>query len=87
MRHPPSSTAAPKVEIFGYCSVDSETRFILGIHGNYDPAADAFEVNAKSARAVDMGMKEPYRKYARYWLAGDDLSTTSAGSTPRIVRA
>ena len=53
--------------------MDSETRFILGIHGNYDPTADAFEINADSARSGDMSMKEPYRKYARYWLAGDDM--------------
>ncbi len=56
------------VEIFGYCSVDSETRFILGIHGNYDPTADAFEINAKSARAGDMSMKEPYTTYAHWFL-------------------
>ena len=61
------------VEIFGYCSVDSESRFVLGIHGNYDSTADAFAINAESARTGDMSMKESYRKYAHYWLAGDDL--------------
>ena len=61
------------VEIFGYCSVDSERRFVLDIHGNYDPTADAFAINAESARTWDMSMKESCRKYARYWLASDDL--------------
>ena len=61
------------VEMCGYCSVDSYTRFILGIHGNYDAGANAFAINAEAARAGEMATKEPYRKYARYWLAGDDM--------------
>ena len=61
------------VEIFGYCSVDGGSRYILGIHANYDAAADAFEINAESARAEQMSMKEAYRKHAHYWLVGDDL--------------
>ena len=61
------------VEIFGYCSVDSDSRYILGFHQNYDPEVDGFEINTEAARIGDMSAKEPYRKFARYWLAGDDL--------------
>ena len=60
-------------EIMANCSVDSESRFILGLHPNFDTGADAFAINAEAARTGDMTAKEPYRKYARYWLAGDDL--------------
>ena len=60
-------------EILSYCSVDSESRFILGLHPNFDTGVDAFAINAEAARTGDMSHKEPYRKYARYWLAGDDL--------------
>ena len=61
------------VEIFGYCSVDGASRYILGLHGNYDAAANAFDVNTESARTGQMSMKEAYRKHAHYWLVGDDL--------------
>ena len=60
-------------EIFGYCSVDSHSRYILGFHQNYDPGVDEFTINRGAAQIGDMSAKEPYRKYARYWLAGDDL--------------
>lgn len=61
------------VEIFGYCSVDSFSRYILGFHQNYDASVDGLAINLEAARAGDMSAKEPYRRYARYWLAGDDL--------------
>ena len=61
------------VEIFAYCSVDSASRYVLGMHPNYDPNVDEFSINREAARIGDMSAKEPYRKYARYWLAGDDM--------------
>ena len=61
------------VEIFGYCSVHSATRYVLGLHANYDAAANAFKINAESAGAGEMSLKEAYRKHAQYWLVGDDL--------------
>ena len=61
------------VELSAYCSVDSASRFILGLHGNFDAGIDAFRVNQEAARNGDMEEKEPFRRYARYWLAGDDL--------------
>ena len=61
------------VEIFAYCSVDSASRYVLGMHPNYDPNVDEFTINREAARIGDMSAKEPYRKYARYWLAGDDM--------------
>ena len=61
------------VDISAYCSVDSDTRFILGLHSNFDAGADAFAINAESARTGDMEAQEPFRKHARYWLAGDEL--------------
>ena len=61
------------VEIFGYCSVDGASRYILGLHGNYDAAANAFDINSESARTGQMSMKEAYRQHAHYWLVGDDL--------------
>ncbi|MDE0372436.1 MAG: hypothetical protein OXI73_07830 [Rhodospirillales bacterium] len=61
------------VDISSYCSVDAASRFILGLHCNFDAAADAFAVNAEAAKTGDMARPEPFRQDARYWLAGDEL--------------
>ena len=61
------------VDISSYCNVDANSRFILGLHGNFDAAADAFAINAKAAKIGDMARGEPFRQDARYWLAGDEL--------------
>ena len=68
------------VEISSYCSVDSDTRFILGLHGNFDSGVDPFAVNREAARNGDMDVKEPFRRYARYWLAGDELRAGRSGT-------
>ena len=61
------------VDISSYCSVDANSRFILGLHCNFDAAADAFAINAEAARTGDMARPEPFRQNGRYWLAGDEL--------------
>ena len=76
------------VDIFAYCSVDSASRFILGFHHNYDRSADGLAINIESAKSGGMSGKEPYRKHARYWLAGDDLrSGRSKNFQTRAIRA
>ena len=61
------------VDISSHCSVDAHSRFILGLHCNFDATADAFAVNAEAAKTGDMARPEPFRQNARYWLAGDEL--------------
>ena len=61
------------VEISSYASVDSDTRFVLGLHSNFDATADAFGINSDAARSGDMAEREAFRRHARYWLTGDDL--------------
>ena len=61
------------VDISSYCSVDASSRFILGLHCNFDAGADAFAINAEAAKNGDMARHEPFRQDARYWLAGDEL--------------
>ena len=61
------------VELSAYCCVDSTSRFLFGLHSNFDPNVDPFEVNAKAARQGDMNVPEAFREHARYWLAGDEL--------------
>ena len=61
------------VEMTSCCSVDAASRFILELDVNHDPRFDPFEVNRESAELGDMTRKEAFRKYARFWLAGDEM--------------
>ena len=66
------------VVLSGYCSVDSGSRFILGLHVNLDERVDPFEVAVDAVKSGDFDVAEPYRKYARYWLPGDELKAGRA---------
>ena len=61
------------------CSVDSASRFILELDVNHDPRFDPFDVNQESAERGDMTRKEAFRKYARFWLAGDEMRSGRTG--------
>ncbi len=61
------------IELSCYCTVDSDSRFILGMHSNFDEQIDPFAINQQAARDGDMEHHEPFRRYAQYWLAGDEL--------------
>ena len=67
------------VEMSSCCSVDSATRFILELDVNHDPRFDPFAVNHESAERDDMTRKEAFRKYARFWLAGDQMRSGRTG--------
>ena len=61
--------------------MDADSRFILGMHGNFDDAVDPLAVNAEAARDGGMEAPEAFRKHAaRYWLAGDELRAGRAMS-------
>ena len=62
----------------GYCSVDSGSRFIFGLHVNLDERVDPFEVAVDAAKRGDFDVVEPYRKYAHFWLPGDELKACRA---------
>ena len=74
------------VELSAYCCVDSESRFIFGLHSNFDPTVDPFEINAKAARKGDLQIAEAFREYPQYWLAGDELHAGRAMSRSVIKR-
>ena len=61
-----------------YGTVDAGSRFILGLHANFDGRVDPFEINSESVNNGDLDLAEPYRKYAHYWLAGDELGSGRA---------
>ena len=55
------------------CTVDRDSRYVFGLHANYDPDADAFAIAQDAARRGDFDKAEPHRRYARLWLPGDEL--------------
>ena len=61
------------VELQAYCSVDRRSGFVFGLHANFDPTVDPFAINSEAAISGEMDVPEAFRKYARYWLVGDEL--------------
>ncbi|MXW44570.1 MAG: GNAT family N-acetyltransferase [Gammaproteobacteria bacterium] len=66
------------VELSTYCTVDAESRFVLGMHANFDSNVDPFETNASAARKNELEIPEAFREHAHYWLAGDELKAGRA---------
>ena len=75
----PSRVQRRTVEMTSCCSVDSASRFILELDVNHDPRFDSFDVNYESAELGDLTRKEAFRKYARFWLAGDEMRSGRTG--------
>ncbi len=82
----PSKVQRRTVELTSCCSVDSASRFILELDVNHDPRFDPFDVNQESADRGDMTRKEAFRRYARFWLAGDEMRSGRTGQR-RMGRA
>ena len=75
----PSRVQRRTVEMTSCCSVDSASRFILELDVNHDPRFDPFDVNHESAELGDLTRKEAFRRYARFWLAGDEMRSGRTG--------
>ena len=75
----PSRVQRRTVEMTSCCSVDAASRFILELDVNHDPRFDPFDVNYESAELGDLTRKEAFRKYARFWLAGDEMRSGRTG--------
>ena len=74
----PSRLDRRNMELSCYCSVDVASRFILGMHSNYDDAVDPFKINKEAAIYGDMERPEAFREHAQYWLVGDELKAGRA---------
>ena len=55
------------------CTVDRDTRYIFGLHANYDPDVDSFAIAKESAKRGDLERPEAFRRHARLWLPGDEF--------------
>ncbi len=80
----PSRVQRRTVEMTSCCSVDAASRFILELDVNHDPRFDPFDVNHESPELGDMTRKEAFRKYARFWLAGDEMRSGRTGHGARF---
>ena len=52
-------------------TADNTSRYVFGMHLNYDPKLDAEEIEAQAVSVGDYQAKAPYRRFARCWLQGD----------------
>ena len=83
----PSRLDRRNIELSSYCTVDADSRFILGMHSNFDDRVDPFAINRDAALNGDMDRQEPFRRYAQYWLAGDELKAGRAmGRKNKLLR-
>ena len=55
------------------CTVDKDSRYVFGLHANYDPGVDPFAIAKESAERGDLERPEAFRRHARLWLPGDEL--------------
>ncbi len=55
------------------CSVDQDTRYILGMCANYDKSADSFLINKQASINGDALKPEAFRQHAQYWLSCDEF--------------
>lgn len=52
-------------------SADNATRYVFGMHLNFDEGLDSAAVEADAHAAGDLAVAAPYRKHARLWLKTD----------------
>jgi len=52
-------------------SADNATRYVFGMHLNFDPDAEADAIEHEAAALKDGKVQMPFRRHARLWLASD----------------
>lgn len=52
-------------------TADLDTRYVFGMHLNYDPGLDSEQVEADALARGEYAIRTPFRRYARCWLQGD----------------
>jgi transposase-like protein len=59
------------VRLHALASADLDTRYVFGMHLDFDPALDPSVIEPDAAAVNDHRTTYAYRKYARVWLAAD----------------
>ena len=64
-------------------TADLDTRYVFGMHLNYDPSLNAEEIESDAHLIGDRHTKAPFRRYARCWLKGDYDASVRAKAAGR----
>jgi len=74
-------------------TADNVSRYVFGMHLNYDPDFDAEVTERAAIAAGDYHVKVPFRRFARCWLKNDYVAAAARGtqrtkkSTPPNLQA
>lgn len=61
-------------------TADNATRYVFGMHLNYDPSLDGDQVEREAIAEGDYQSKAPFRRFARCWLQKDYVTAAARGS-------
>jgi hypothetical protein len=73
------STNRRNVILYAIGSADRNSRYVFGIHLNFDPSLNPEAVEKDAVASGDYDVQRPFRKYARLWL-GKDYEEARASS-------
>jgi transposase-like protein len=59
------------VQLTAVGSADNATRYVFGMHLNFDPEVEAGVIEHETATLGDCERQMPFRRHARLWLASD----------------
>ncbi len=59
------------VQLTAVGSADNATRYVFGMHLNFDPDVEADIIEHEAATLGDSAAQMPFRRHARLWLASD----------------
>lgn len=61
-------------------TADNATRYVFGMHLNYDPGLDGDQVEREAIAEGDYQFKAPFRRFARHWLQQDYVMAAARGT-------
>ena len=67
------------VQLTAVGSADNATRYVFGMHLNFDPDVEAGVIEHEAAAPGHPAAQLPFRRHARLWLAGDYVAARQKG--------
>jgi transposase-like protein len=71
------------VQLTAVGSADNATRYVFGMHVNFDPDAEAGLIEHEAAALGTTAIPMPFRRHARLWLANDYATAQQKGKNAR----
>ena len=68
------------VQLTAVGSADNTTRYVFGMHLNFDPDVEAGAIEHEAAALGDPRVRKPFRRHARLWLASDYAAAQQKGT-------